>query len=189
MRTLKAELPPPSSNRAELLFANACAFWNAFCIIGNDLGRKGNLTLVGPLWVNLAFAAELYFKFLLSVNTGQIAKVHDLHKLFMLLPQDVRNDLTEQYEREISESKFYRTLSPLWQRQDLGIVKVLSSAAKTFEVWRYPGEGIPLNAPGSLQLVMKATQKHILEKHPRYFSSLDAPLEECHLSIYGGINE
>lgn len=171
------------------MFRNACGFWNSFCSIGNELGRTGNLTLVGPLWVNLSFSTELYLKFLLHLSTGQVVKIHDLHKLFNMLPVDQREAITHNYESVLAESEFYRTLGTIWTSRDFKLSIVLAKAAKTFQVWRYPGDGVDLNAPGTLQHVVLALQRHIGKQFPDAFAKLQGPLGTCGLSIYGGIAE
>lgn len=74
------------------------AAWRCF---GNKQGNTYHLidggkiyTLPGPTVVNAAFACEMFFKALLKHYNIKYDKVHDLYRLYKLLPQNSQNSIS-----------------------------------------------------------------------------------------------
>jgi len=179
---MKACEPPPQT-KAGQLFRNGSAFWNSYCTIADSLHLGSDLSLFGPLFVNLAFAGELYLKALLALETSTTVRGHDLHKLFNLLPPKVRASIEKRFTEAMSASHMHFFVAQARPDINFTLPGVLKEAARTFELWRYPGDDEPLNMPGPLQVVVAALQEQLCETHSALLSLLSSPLRSTDVQI------
>jgi len=172
-----------SPDRSKNLFRNGSSFWNCYCDIADSLHQNQDLSLLGPLFVNLAFAGELYLKTTVAAETGVSVEGHPLDTLFNKIPQSTRAEIEGAYEAGLAKSHIRQLLAKARPDLDLRLAAVLKEAAKTFELWRYPGEKAPLNVPGTLQFFVGAVQTYLCTKHPALLSALTSPLRQTGLQI------
>ena len=112
--------------------------------------------------VNLAFAVELYLKGLRIIHKVPTRITHELDRLYLDLPADLRRTIEEEYGRVVVAQdqplSLGLSISPkgttLAQRMDLPppptdhtLVAVLQRSRDVFEVWRYLYEQ---GAPGTV---------------------------------------
>lgn len=170
-------------DRAQQLFRTGSAFWNSYCDIANSLHYNQDFSLFGPLFVNLSFSGELYLKTLLLLENGTSIRGHHLDKLFNQVPINVRSMVETKYNSKIKESHMHSFVANARPDLNFRLVPVLKEAAKTFELWRYPGEDAPLNMPGPLELVVKSIQDFLCEKHVTLLSALQFPLRTTGVQV------
>jgi hypothetical protein len=176
---------PPQDRIAQAapFFRNGAAFWNAYCSIADSVGeRNGDLSQFAPLFVNLAFSGELFLKVLLIVETGTSVRGHDLCKLFNQLPLPVRDAIQQRFDAAQSASQMHGMLASIRPSLKVSFSSALKEASRTFEAWRYPGEG-ELNAPGPLQMIVEAVKDQLLQTHMALESTLNGPLRSTRLKI------
>ena len=113
------------------MYNNACAFYDCaeICRQKAESGQSYEcLSLNTPAIVNCAFACEMFLKLLIKANTGDYKKIHDLDKLFKLLPQDIQ----ERLNKEV----YYKT----GMIRDAFGIPMIKKVAKHFNEWRYSFE-------------------------------------------------
>lgn len=97
---------------------------------------------------NLALALEIYLKTLLSQLGKHIPKIHDLWKLYTALPQKIKKEIEDKYDKALHSLPKNKPDSitiakgphntPEWERNKLpGIAELLKRSADVFLSWRY----------------------------------------------------
>ncbi len=97
-----------------------------------------------PLVTNNAFAAELYLKCLIHVETGQLIKAeHNLQKLFSKLPEKTQTEIEKRFDAEISKgpemdrSNASEELKEAARSRPASLRAALKEGADAFVEWRY----------------------------------------------------
>lgn len=113
------------------IYNNACAFYDCaqMCIQKADDGQPYEyLRLHTPALVNCAFSCELFLKLLIESVGKDYGKIHDLDKLFNLLPQDM--------QERINKNTYYKT----GMFKDAFGIPMLKKVANSFNEWHYSFE-------------------------------------------------
>jgi hypothetical protein len=91
---------------------------------------------------NSAFAIVLYLKCLIQITTGQsFFKQHDLKKLFLKLPEDVKAEIAKQFNA-LPQPQYDMTNAPKEMQEAVAkrakdFSEALKESARAFESWRY----------------------------------------------------
>ena len=133
-------LQPPQS-----IFVHADGFQAAAIRLQNPGGNPPlNPLHASAVVTNLAFSAELYLKCLIQIETGQMIKSdHDLHKLFLKLPETTRQEIEKPFNAIISKPPAYdvSSLPPDAQaamlKQPKNLIEALKAGGNAFIEWRY----------------------------------------------------
>lgn len=118
------------------MYVNACAFFDCaeMCRQKAENGQTcEDLSLNTPALVNCAFSCELFLKLLIKSVGKDYGKIHDLDKLFDLLPQDM--------QERINKNTYYKT----GMGKDVFGISMLKKVANSFNEWRYSFEKDKLN--------------------------------------------
>ena len=113
------------------MYNNACAFYDCAEMtmkkaMENVLDNPFNIIV--PAVVNCAFSCELFLKLIIECLGKKYGKVHDLEKLFNILPQEMQN--------RINEKVFYKT----GKSNSVFGIRPITLAANYFNNWRYSFE-------------------------------------------------
>lgn len=89
-----------------------------------------------PAVVNAAFACELYLKALIIKSNASIKEIrrHDLHELYLLLPEWQKERLTNEYSKRFPYPR------------KVSIEETFEIHKKVFETWRYIYESKNISA-------------------------------------------
>ncbi len=124
-----------------------------------------------PAMVCNAFANELYLKCLIYLESGQIIKTHDLHKLFRMLKPESRKVIEERFDTiaeksgpQNSEMWFQRTGKHLgWRLKD-----AIEDGAEAFVEWRYLFEDPEATKHYGLIPLPDVLREFIIERYPNF---------------------
>jgi hypothetical protein len=163
------------TSEARDLFIIGTGFWKTSKILSNHLGKTHDFDVVSPIFVNMAFAGEVYLKCLHLIRTGKLLKGHDLKSLFDGLPKTDQVSIEDAYNRNVKNSPIVNAMKAQFPEIDLKLSTVVAEAAKTFVQCRYAYEG-PANAPKTLGDFVDALQQHLLCVDPTLETALHVPL-------------
>jgi len=121
--------------------------------------------------VNSAFAAELYMKCLIFLETGATAKTHDLHKLYKLLKPVTRADIEQRFDEKRqgvpvqgAEAYYART----GRRFADSFKDLITLGRDAFVEWRYLYEDSSSGLEYGLVPLPDILANLILEKKPEW---------------------
>jgi HEPN domain-containing protein len=97
---------------------------------------------------NLALALEIYLKTLLNQLGQPIHKIHDLGKLYTDLPQKIKKEIEDKYDKALhslpENTRVSITIAkgpyntPIWKKhKSIEIAELLKRSADVFVSWRY----------------------------------------------------
>lgn len=127
----------------------AAIFHRAAHVLNEDARRSNVLPLLAPL--NETLALELYLKALHLVAFDEFPVTHDLHRLFVKLPEEHLSGLRERFAVEISALREQDRHLASWEEH---VVRPIEGMRQAFTTLRYFFEGttgrleiLPLRLP------------------------------------------
>lgn len=150
------------------IFLSAEGFLASSSILASE-HRRGNVWVIFPMYVNQAFACELYLKCILAIKTPQLPKVHKLHQLFDSLPKQDKATLVRRYKYICTLDPNHKLFFTLHTHFKDDLRSVLEGGSEIFSKIRYAYEGIGLEKHlAYLNLPIRAIRETIIECHPEW---------------------
>jgi hypothetical protein len=148
------------------MFKVGNGFWKGSRILLNSLRETKDSDLHIPIFIDQAFAGEIYLKCLLLIQTGKYPKGHDLKFLFDQLPATEKSAVDEIYKNEFKNSILYRHL--MTRKVVSKLSSVLARAGKTYVNMRYSFQSTakPLGPTVGLPEFIEAVRKRLLVIEP-----------------------
>ncbi len=133
-------LKPPQS-----IFVHADSFLKTVMHLAKEPSDPGfDPACFAALVTNSAFAAELYFKCLIEMETGQsVAKVHNLEHLFLKLSEGRQDEIAKRFDEATAKHPGYdlsnipSEMSKRIERHPQTFREILTAGAEAFVEWRY----------------------------------------------------
>ena len=131
------------------------------------MGKSLDYDLASPIFVNIAFAAELYFKCLLYMRHGTLIRGHNLKKLYSSLPKKDKIELEKFYNLRVQNSVLIKDTKKFHPDSNFDLRYVLGDIADTYVNWRYSFEKLP-NSTAGIGPLADALQDYIFECAPEF---------------------
>jgi hypothetical protein len=127
--------------------------------------------LIIPDVVISAFACELYFKCMLTIEKkSDPPRIHHLDRLFTMLSADLQQKIERRWDAYVENSKMIGVLLADTElnltREAFWLVTVLWQARKAFEEWRYVFEEEPQNGFGAVTNLLFILREILIEMNP-----------------------
>lgn len=129
--------------------------------------------LLVPIFVNSAFAMELYCKSIILDAGDVFPRKHTLSYLFASLTREVRDHIRERYDNDphhVSLVQFYQKTKR--DITELGLDDILLRCGDAFERWRSRHKSIKsellCNDFGTLRQILR---EYILGRHPKWIET------------------
>lgn len=133
------------------MFRSACGFATAGALLFHHSNTIKDFSSVDAMFANASFAAELGLKCLLRIHGVPAPQVHELKKLFALLPDSERTLLVDRFQKAIKQSEFYESLKAIGHTFPDDLESALTLWNNAFVRFRYAHElGRPNTAGLSL---------------------------------------
>jgi hypothetical protein len=168
--------PEPSKIAPYDIFAQAESFESSFKILQKNSQTNNDLTLTFSIIVNKAFAAELYLKCVLVLNSKNIPALHNLEELFLLLDTQTQQQIISLYNAELPNYKDeLESLSRMLMAYNgssisTDFLSTLATAQSLFQRYRYAFEydtSKDILNP-TVNAITDALRKYIYSKHPEW---------------------
>jgi len=101
---------------------------NAFYNVVSNIDLK-DIKMHIPFAVNVAFACELYIKYIMQKENGQYEKEHCIHELFLKLAPSTQSFIENNYK----------------QKCKIDLLTTLKEEGKNFVNWRYAFENTDIS--------------------------------------------